>query len=174
MKKVILTFIFTLVFLMIALMVYVFSGTYDVSQLTPHNSVTKWMIRTTVNYSIKKRLKSITVPPLNDTAMIALGFQHYNEMCVMCHGAPGIDQEELTAGLYPMPPKFYKSDDMPDPDEAFWIIKYGIKMTSMPGFGPTHSDQEIWAITAFLLNKMNKMSPEEYESWQKKYSEKLP
>ncbi|MEP7231601.1 MAG: cytochrome c [Ginsengibacter sp.] len=48
---------------------------------------------------------------------------------------------------------------MPDTTEAFWIIKNGIKMTSMPAFGPTHSDQKIWAITDFLLNKMNKMSP---------------
>ncbi len=67
--------------------------------------------------------------------------------------------------------KFHKSEDMPDTTEAFWIIKNGIKMTSMPAFGPTHSDQKIWAITDFLLNKMNKMSLIEYLEWIKKYSE---
>ena len=60
---------------------------------------------------------------------------------------------------------------MPDPDESFWIIKNGIKMTSMPAYGPTHTDQKIWAMTDFLLNKMNKMSTEEYQAWIKKYSE---
>jgi mono/diheme cytochrome c family protein len=41
----------------------------------------------------------------------------------------------------------------------------------MPAYGPTHNDQKIWAITDFLLNKMNKMSPEEYQEWKKKYVE---
>lgn len=44
------------------------------------------------------------------------------------------------------------------------------KMTSMPAFGPTHSDEKIWAITDFLLAKLNKMSPEEYQVWVHKYS----
>jgi mono/diheme cytochrome c family protein len=103
--------------------------------------------------------------------MIAEGFGHYNEMCVICHGAPGIEPSEMTKGLYPEPPRFYKSDDMPETDEAFWIIKYGIKLTSMPAFAPTHTDNNIWAITAFMLNKMNKMSPSEYQEWIKRYPE---
>ena len=44
-------------------------------------------------------------------------------------------------------------------------------MTSMPAFGPTHTDQNIWAISDFLLNEMNKMSPSEYLAWRKKHSE---
>jgi len=171
MKKIILTFIITLVVIVAAFTAYIYSGTYDVSQLTPHNAITKWMIRTTMHKSINKRLKAIQVPPLNDTAMIVQGFVHYNEMCVICHGAPGINPEDLAEGLYPKPPRFYKSNNMPDPDESFWIIKNGIKMTSMPAYGPSHTDQKIWAITDFLLNKMNKMSTEEYQTWIKKYSE---
>jgi mono/diheme cytochrome c family protein len=171
MKKIILTIILTLGILAAALTAYMYSGTYDISQLSHHNALTKWMIRTTTHASINKRLKTIEVPELNDTANFAEGFEHYNEMCVMCHGAPGIDPYEMVEGLYPKPPKFYRSDDMPDPDEAFWIIKNGIKLTSMPAFGPTHSDEKIWAITDFLINKMNKMSAEEYQEWAKKYSE---
>ncbi len=60
---------------------------------------------------------------------------------------------------------------MPKPDEAFWIIKNGIKMTGMPGFGPTHTDNEIWAITAFMLNKMNSLSSVDYKNWIRKSPE---
>lgn len=63
-----------------------------------------------------------------------------------------------------------ESNDMPDTTEAFWIIKNGIKYTGMPAFGPTHSNQKIWAITDFLLNKLNKMSPQEYQQWYQKYA----
>src|ERR1035437_1564768 len=171
MNKTILTVIITLGVIVAACMAYMYSGAYDVSQLTPHNAITKWMIRTTTHNSINKRLKEIEVPKLNDPVMIVRGFVHYNAMCVSCHRAPGIDPEDMAKGLYPKPPKFYKSDDMPDPDESFWIIKNGIKMTSMPAYGPTHTDRKIWAITDFLLNKMNKMAPEEYQAWIKKYSE---
>lgn len=45
-------------------------------------------------------------------------------------------------------------------------------MTSMPAFAPTHDDQKIWAMTAFVTQKLAIMSPEEYEAWVKKYAEK--
>ncbi len=36
-------------------------------------------------------------------------------------------------------------------------------MTGMPGFGVTHSDEEIWALVAFL-HKMPKLNPQEYQA----------
>jgi len=32
----------------------------------------------------------------------------------------------------------------------FWFIKYGIKMTAMPGFGKSQTDEQIWDLAAFL------------------------
>jgi mono/diheme cytochrome c family protein len=171
MKKIIVTVILTFAGLIGLFIIYIYSGSYNVSQLAHHNAITQWAINTTKHRSIDARDADIKVPPFNDTAMLHEGFSHYNEMCVTCHGGPGIEPGDLAKGLYPAPPKFYKSDDMPDTTEAFWITKNGIKFTSMPAFGPTHSDQKIWSITDFLLNKLNKMTPEEYRQWQQKYAE---
>lgn len=171
MKKIIVTVILTFAGLIGLFIIYIYSGSYNVSQLAQHNAITQWAINTTKHRSIDARDANIKVPPFNDTAMLHEGFSHYNEMCVTCHGGPGIEPGELAKGLYPAPPKFYKSDDMPDTTEAFWITKNGIKYTGMPAFGPTHSDQKIWSITDFLLNKLNKMTPEEYRQWQQKYAE---
>lgn len=170
MKKIILSVVLTLIVIIGVIIIYIYSGIYNVGQLGHHNATARWALTTAKQESINKRLKGIKVPPMNDTAMFVEGFQHYNEMCSTCHGGPGVDPDELSKGLYPKPPKFYKSKDMPGPSEAFWIIKNGITMTAMPAFGPTHDDQKIWAITDFLLNKMNKMSPEEYQSWKNKYA----
>lgn len=172
MKKITLTVILTLVVLAAVFTIYIYSGSYNVSQLSPHNGITQWAINTTKNKSIQHRIQNITVPPMNDTSMLIEGFAHYNEMCATCHGGPGISPDELAKGLYPKPPEFYKSDHLPQPAEAFWAVKNGIKYTAMPAFGPTHDDQKIWAITDFLLNKMNKMSPEEYQQWISKYAKK--
>ncbi len=171
MKTIVLTLIIAFIIITGSFVIYIYSGAYDISQAVPHNALTKWMIKTATHGSINKRLKDIQVPLMNDSTAIVIGFEHYHEMCVMCHGAPGVKPWEMAEGLYPKPPKFYKSNDLPETAEAFWIIKNGIKMTSMPAYGPTHDDKKIWAITDFLLNKMNKMSPEEYQSWVQKYAE---
>lgn len=172
MKKTMVTVLVTLVILIAAFTIYIYSGAYNVSQLSPHNAITKWAVNAAKEKSISKRIQNLKVPAMDDTSMAIEGFKHYNEMCSTCHGGPGISPDELAKGLYPAPPKFYKSEDMPEAAEAFWVIKNGIKFTSMPAFGPTHDDQKIWAITDFLLNKMNKMRPEEYQDWIKKYAGK--
>jgi mono/diheme cytochrome c family protein len=90
-------------------------------------------------------------------------------MCVSCHGAPGVKPNEMVEGLYPKPPEIYKHGEEDAAQEFFWIIKNGIKMTSMPAFKPTHDDQKIWAMTAFVTQKLATMTPEEYKSWTVKY-----
>lgn len=50
--------------------------------------------------------------------------------------------------------------------ELYWIVRNGIKMTGMPAFGPTHEDQELWAIVAFW-KRMTQMEPKEYEAMAK-------
>ncbi len=167
MKNVLLSVVFTLVVLIIIFTVYIYSGTFDPGQINHHKPLTEKIIGITLEHSVSKRIKGIVVPDLKDTSLFSTGVSHYNEMCVVCHGGPGIEPSELAKGLYPEPPVFYKSDDMPKPDEAFWIIKNGIKMTGMPAFGPTHDDKAIWAITAFMLNKLNSLIPSQYNEMVK-------
>ena len=170
MKKIVLTVLVTLAILISGFLIYISNGFYDVSQLTPHNGKLKWVIRKTKHNSIDKRMTENVVPAnLNDTNLIISGFKNYNTKCTSCHGAPGVKADEMVEGLYPKPPLMYKHEGQEDPQEFFWIIKNGIKMTSMPGYGPSHSDESLWAITAFVTEKLNKMTPEEYGEWAKKY-----
>lgn len=171
MKKSIITVLTTVVVLLAVFFIYILSGAYDVSQLAPHNSITKSIINMTTHFSINKRLKEVVVPDnLKDTSLLILGFQHYNEMCSSCHAGPGVNASEMAKGLYPLPPELYKFTEAGDAQEFFWITKYGIKMTSMPAFKPTHNDEQIWAITAFVTQKLPKMSSDEYSAWVNKYS----
>jgi hypothetical protein len=34
--------------------------------------------------------------------------------------------------------------------ELFWVVSNGIRMTGMPAFAPTHKEDEIWKIVAFV------------------------
>jgi mono/diheme cytochrome c family protein len=46
--------------------------------------------------------------------------------------------------------------------ELFWTIRQGVRMTGMPAFAPTHSDEEIWKIVTFIRH-LPHLTPEEKE-----------
>jgi mono/diheme cytochrome c family protein len=165
-KTIILTILSVLTIEIIAVLAGAYSGIPDVAATKPESKILDWFLNTTMDHSISSRAQNIYVPSLADSAFIAMGFDHYDEMCVTCHGAPGRKPDELAQGLNPPPPDLvYSTRDM-TPSEMFLVVKDGIKMTGMAGFGPTHSDSEIWAIVAFL-KQLQTMSPEDYGAFQK-------
>lgn len=165
MKKLLMPVLVVIVLLMAALL-FIYSGLFDVAASTPDNGLVHWVLETTRERSVARRMKSVEVPPLTDPALVQTGFLHYQENCVTCHGAPGVEASEIGQGLNPYPPELASEAGEANPRELFWIVKNGIKMTGMPSFGVTHTDQEIWAIVAFL-EKMPKMTPQEYQALEK-------
>ncbi len=92
---------------------------------------------------------TIQLPP-NSEATLAAGLAHFRENCLLCHGAPAIDPDEMAKGLNPPAPSL-TSEAMTLSDGAlFWVVKHGIRMTPMPAFGPSHTDAEILQIVAFV------------------------
>ena len=113
--------------------------------------------------SVERRAPKEKDPYDGDPAAIAMGLDHYRKNCLMCHGAPGVAAAELAKGLNPRAPALDKGEsDTPD-GELFWVIKHGIRMTPMPAFGPTRTDEEIWKIVAFVRH-LPDMTAQERES----------
>ena len=152
-------------------LIFIYSGVYNVSAMVPHTRVTLWVINTVKDNSIDFHSSNIKAPSLEDTAMIKTGFAHYNEMCVGCHGAPGIKPDDAGKGLYPHPPNLARSAKEMPASQLFWITKNGIKFTGMPSFGKTHSDQKIWDMVAFMKT-LPGMTKEQYSHLQKTVKEK--
>lgn len=146
--------------------IVMYSGVVNIAATNPHNPITAMVLSTTMDNSVRAHAKGITAPSLEDEQMIMEGFRHYREMCVGCHLAPGIDSSEIRTGLMPTPPRLQEAAEEWQPAELFWVIKNGVKMTGMPAWGPTHSDEKIWAIVAFL-EKLADMSVEQYEAMGK-------
>ena len=165
MKKTILTVVAVILIEIIVLIIGAYSGIPDVSATKPEGKITDWFLNTTKDHSIRSRAERIAVPSLSDSALVATGFEHYNEMCVTCHGAPGREPDELAQGLNPPAPDLAQSTTDLSPGEMFLIVKDGIKMTGMPAWGSTHSDSAIWAIVAFL-QRLQTLTPETYKAFQ--------
>lgn len=146
------------------LLIVVHSGMYNVACTAPEPSLLRGLFSATSSHSIRKHARGMAVPSLTDDSAIKEGFDHYHEMCVGCHGAPGVERSEIGMGLYPQGPNLAQSAKTLSPAELFWVVKNGIKSTGMPAFGPTHSDQKIWAVVAFL-EKLPHMSPADYKAY---------
>lgn len=163
--KILLGVLLTLVVLIVGSIIFIYSGLYNVSAINKETGIMRWVLHTTSDNSVEHYSKDISVPDLNDSLIIKIGFEHYNEMCVSCHGAPGKEESELSKGLNPHAPYLVRSAKHMDPKELFWVTKNGIKMTGMPAWGKTHSDEKIWAIVAFM-KKLPDISAEEYKKME--------
>ena len=142
----------------------ILTGAYNVAATEPHYAMTISLFSTARDHAIAARTKGITPPSgWPERTDLKEEFRNYHEMCVMCHAAPGLEDSVVRTGLNPEPPKLTVARVQGRTDaDLFWIIKNGIKMTGMPAFGPTHTDEEIWNLVAFLRG-LKTMQPTEYK-----------
>lgn len=148
--------------LIVAGLGYVYGGVFNVAADVPHWGITSGLLETMRERSIAVRAGDIDVPPLEDAAMIRRGAGNYDSMCVGCHLAPGMNDTEMSQGLYPAPPNLARTNS-DEPARAFWIIKHGIKATGMPAWGKSMEDRYIWDMVAFL-QKLPTLSKEAYQA----------
>jgi len=156
-----------LVILSGAALIFMYTGWYDVAATTPHWDMTTWFLGEVRDRSIAYHSKGIQGPPLKDPKWVKTGFNQYHAMCRLCHGAPGYPPTVIAQGLNPRPPKLASEEVQARKGaELYWVVKNGIKMTGMPGFGPTHDEEELWAMVAFV-KRIPDIQAKEYEAMAK-------
>ncbi len=167
MKNILFGSILTLLIIAVASFVFMYSGFYNLSATIPHMKATESAIHMMKEKSISANSRNIVVPNLSDKSILINGYKGYDAMCVTCHAAPGKSATVIADGLYPKPPEFDNKEIIEEwnEKELFWIIKNGIKLTGMPAYGPTHSDEDLWAIVAFL-KKLPDMSENDYKAME--------
>jgi mono/diheme cytochrome c family protein len=113
----------------------------------------RWLI------SRAARSESPVTPAYEQAA--AIGSMRYLGLCSSCHGTDGRSPTDIGRGLYP------RAVDLGSPGvqswsdaELFWIVKHGIRLSGMPGFGSVLSDEEIGAL---VVHVRTMAPPEENE-----------
>ena len=139
----------------------VYSGAFNVAATEEHLSFTRWAFDTTFHNSVERRAAEIAAPESLTPAMAEAGAGEYKSMCQHCHAGPGVERAEWASGMRPKPPHLTEAASHWKPEEVFWLVKHGAKMTGMPAFGPTHDDQTLWNIVAFV-KELPAMTPERY------------
>jgi mono/diheme cytochrome c family protein len=139
------------VLLLVAGAAIVATGAFDVAASKPPGGLEKRLAGIALDRSIAKRATGRKNPVAASPETFSRALRAYKEMCVTCHGAPGVDASEIGEGLNPPAPDLTLARIQARSDgELFWILSNGIRMTGMPAFGPTHKEEQIWRLVAFV------------------------
>ncbi len=116
-----------------------------------------------------------------DVRQVALGAMVYRDHCASCHGANLEGQPEWKSrkpdGRFPAPPHDETGHTWHHPDDTlFQLTKLGLKPplapagyeSDMPAFGSILTDEQIWAVLAFIKSKW----PEKIQARQSSFNDR--
>lgn len=143
-------------------LVFIYSGFYYIAANEPHSPIVRWVLTTVARESVERYSTSIQPRSLNEPALVRRGLAVYRDNCLPCHGAPGVAREQLGRGINPSPPPLMSAAPNWTDAQLYWIATYGLKMSGMPAFRVKLSDDDRWAVVAFV-REMVWLSPKEYQ-----------
>jgi mono/diheme cytochrome c family protein len=146
--------------------VFFFGGFFNVAATEEDPGIVKWALIKVRMASMVRHAGPAPTINLDDSAIVQAGARVFaTRGCVNCHGAPGAPWQKFSEGLRPDPPDLSEVGQEHEPEQIFWVIKNGIKMTGMPSFQLAGvEDKEIWSIVAFV-KKLPKVSEAEFKAW---------
>lgn len=126
-----------------------------------------WAAGTSLNATLRSQAPKQANPVVLSSAHLIEGINLYGQHCAICHGtaAGASSASPLAKGLYPAPPQFAEEGVEDDPEGvSYWKIRHGIRLTGMPAWGRSLSDQQIWTLALFLKH-MDKLPPDAQRVW---------
>lgn len=148
--RVVLSILVVVALAVIGLAAWVYSGRFDISARQSAGPGLDWLAGMLKRQSVRFHANGIEPPSLGEIAMVEAGAHRYRDVCVQCHGAPGVQSQPFARAMRPEPPELTKAVEGWTSGQLFWIIKNGLKMSGMPAWQSIHGDDEIWALVAFL------------------------
>jgi len=94
---------------------------------------------------------AVALRPPNNPSTVAIGEMQFRASCAACHGLDGRTPSDVGRWMYPRASDLGSAAVQEWSDaELFWIIKHGIRLTGMPGFGKIHPDERIWHLVYYV------------------------
>ncbi len=144
--------IILLAFLLIVIGGWFFAGRFSLSALNDPGPIETYLATKVKLWAVSRSARGPLpqAPPDND-ASLNIGQMIYGGECASCHGTDGRTPTDVGRWMYP------RAVDLNSPEaqqwsnaELFWIIKHGIRLSGMPGFGKTRSDEQIWHLVHYV------------------------
>ncbi|MCX2726566.1 c-type cytochrome [Thermomicrobium sp. 4228-Ro] len=95
--------------------------------------------------------RNAPTPPAVGSRGVETGRIVYLGTCAPCHGADADGKGWFGTLSYPPASRLDDEETQARSDaELYWIIAHGLSFTGMPGFAARLSDEQIWAVIAYL------------------------
>ncbi|MBI4280162.1 MAG: cytochrome c [Armatimonadetes bacterium] len=100
--------------------------------------------------------------PQVSPAALAAAKQQFGSLCAICHGPQGRGDGPAGAGMTPPPMNFAAGSFVNIPEGVtFYVVKHAVMVggkprSAMPPFGSSLSDEQIWALVAYLRDTFAK------------------
>jgi mono/diheme cytochrome c family protein len=119
--------------------------------------------RTLANRALDAHIHNADVPappiPVNEENLLAAA-KLYKDNCAGCHGLPDQPPPTIADNMFPHATLIFKGKGVTDdpPQESYWKIANGIRLTGMPTFKGALTDTQVWQLALFVANS-DKLSP---------------
>jgi mono/diheme cytochrome c family protein len=110
-------------------------------------------LATRAKHQLVARASREGIPPRpKDRAASAVqGDKLYAINCSLCHGEDGRATSPMGRWMYPRAADLSSPQTQSYSDEQlFWVVKNGIRLSGMPGFGKLETDEHIWNMVDHL------------------------
>ncbi len=154
MKKFIFGLIVGLVVVPLLAFLYFATGMAPVATSDPTMPFERTMAGMALHARIDREMPK-AVPLQADEATFDAGAQVYMHHCAGCHGALGMPESPMAKGMFPHPPQLlppHKGVTDDPPGETFWKVKNGIRLTGMPAFHDSLTEDQMWQVSLMLAN----------------------
>jgi len=132
---------------------YFMAGQAPVATDAPSMPFEKYLAKQALRKALARDMPHSVPIPADEPNYLA-GAQIYKENCAVCHGLPGKLETAIAKGMFPKPPQLLHGKGVTDdpPEETYWKIVHGIRLTGMPGFKGNLSDTQAWQVSVLLAN----------------------
>lgn len=125
-----------------------------------------WAARASLRATVDRDAPKTAAPVALDDATLNEGIKIYGNNCIVCHGGADGHPSDIGFGLYQKAPLLGKHGVEDDPEgETYWKVRHGIRLTGMPAFSNTLSDEQLWQVSLFLKH-MDKLPPGPAKNWK--------
>lgn len=151
-----------------------FGGYYDISSTKLHFQPVHTVLEQGMRESVRHHARDVRTPAFvaqaktlavstggSPSPALLRGAGLYRDNCVVCHGAPGVAQDDIGKSMQPVPGPLADASRRWRPNELYWITRHGIKMSGMPAWEFHLADEDLWAVVGFLV-ALPELSPHAY------------
>lgn len=98
---------------------------------------------------------NIPSPPIApDAENLLAGAKLYEDQCAGCHGLPNQIPPTIANNMYPHATLLFKGKGVTDdpPQESYWKITNGVRLTGMPNFKDALTDAQRWQLAQLVAH----------------------